>query len=227
MTGYNYDAFSPDNYNLASADGPEVGDKAPDFDLETHDGQARRLLDFEGECLVLELGSMTCPLFLTRQDSMEKIAQDFPNCSHAILYVREAHPGADIPAHKTLEDKRSCASLLKTEMDDPRTVLVDGVEGTAHLAYGSMPNAIYIIDREGVVRFKAPWNNATTTRKALAAVLAGKPAKMKSYFKPAKPWVVMSTAKRAGKGSGKDFVHGLPRLIWNVLIKNNIRTFLK
>lgn len=227
MTGYNYDAFSPDNYNLASADGPEVGDKAPDFDLETHDGQARRLLDFEGECLVLELGSMTCPLFLTRQDSMEQIAQDFPSCSHDILYVREAHPGSDIPAHQTLEDKRSCASLLKTELDDPRTVLVDGVEGAAHLAYGSMPNAIYIIDREGTVRFKAPWNNAKTTRKALEAILAGKPAKMKSYFKPAKPWVVMSTAKRAGKGSGKDFVHGLPRLIWNVLIKNNIRTFLK
>ncbi|WP_425037269.1 deiodinase-like protein [Primorskyibacter sp. S187A] len=128
MTGYNYDAFSLDKYNLASADGPEVGDRAPDFDLEPHDGQARRLLDFEGERLVLKLGSMTCPLFLTRQDSMERNAQNFPNCAHAILYVREAHSGADIPAHKTLEDKRSCAALLKTELNDPRTVLVDGVE---------------------------------------------------------------------------------------------------
>ena len=99
MTDYNYDAFSLDNYNLQSADGPEIGDKAPDFELETHDGVKRRLLDFEGDCLVLELGSMTCPLFLTRQDSMEKIAQDFSNCDHAILYVREANPGADIPAH--------------------------------------------------------------------------------------------------------------------------------
>ena len=225
MTGYNYDAFSPDNYNLASADGPEVGDTAPDFDLETHDGQAHRLLDFEGQCLVLELGSMTCPLFLTRQDSMEQIAKDFPQVAHAVMYVREAHPGADIPAHKSLDDKRRCASLLKTEMDDPRTILVDGVEGKAHLAFGSMPNAIYIIDRDGIVRFKAPWNNAKTTRKALEQVLEGKSARMKSYFKPAKPWVVLSTARRAGKGSGKDFVHGLPSLIWNVFIKNNVRTF--
>ena len=53
MTGYNYDAFSPDNYNLANADGPEVGDKAPDFHLENHDGQTSRLLDFEWECLFL------------------------------------------------------------------------------------------------------------------------------------------------------------------------------
>jgi peroxiredoxin len=227
MTSYNYDAFSPDTYNLASADGPEVGDKAPDFVLETHDGQMRRLLDFEGKCIVLELGSITCPLFLTRQDSMEKIALDFPQVSHAVLYVREAHPGTDIPAHKTLEDKRDCASLLKSEFNDPRTVLVDGVEGAAHRAYGSMPNAIYIIDQEGIVRFKAPWNNAKTTRTALEAALAGKSAKMKSYFKPAKPWVVFSTMRRAGKGSGKDFFHGLPRLIWNVLIKNNIRTFFR
>ena len=225
MTSYNYDAFSPDNYDLASADGPEIGDKAPDFELETHDGETRNLLDFTGECLVLELGSMTCPLFLTRQDSMEQIAKDFPQVSHAIMYVREAHPGADIPAHKTQEDKRNCASLLKSELDDPRTILVDGVDGAAHLAYGSMPNAVYVIDNKGVVRFKAAWNNAKTTRKALKNILAGKSAKMKSYFKPAKPWVVLRTARRAGKGSGKDFVLGLPRLIWNVMIKNNIRTF--
>ncbi len=225
MTGYNYDSFSPDNYNLQSADGPEIGEKAPDFELETHDGQKLRLLDFEGEALVLELGSMTCPLFLTRHDSMQKIALDYPHVSSAVLYVREAHPGAAIPSHKSMEDKKACASLLKSKFDDPRTILVDGVDGQAHLAYGSMPNAVYIIDREGIVRFKAPWNNAQATRKALEAVLAGKPANFKSYFKPAKPWVVLSTVRRAGQGSGSDFFKGLPRLIWNVLIKNNLRTF--
>lgn len=228
MTEYNYDAFSPDNYNLASADGPEIGDKAPDFELETHDGKKRRLLDFEGDCIVLELGSMTCPLFLTRKDSMVKIAHDFKQVSHAVLYVREAHPGADIPAHKSIEHKRECASLLKSELDDPRTVLVDGVEGAAHLAYGSMPNAVYIIDKKGIVRFKAPWNNAETTREALKAFLkTGKSSMMKSYFMPAKPWIVLSTARRAGAGSARDFFLGLPRLIWNVLIKTNVRIFFQ
>lgn len=227
MSEYNYDSFSPDNYNLQSADGPEIGQSAPDFELETHDGQKQRLLDFDGECLVLELGSMTCPLFLTRQDSMEKVAQDFPQVSSAVLYVREAHPGATIPSHKDMDAKKACASLLKTDLSDPRLILVDGVEGHAHLAYGSMPNAVYIIGKDGIVKFKAPWNNAATTRKALEAILAGKPANFKSYFKPAKPWVVLSTVKRAGKGSGIDFFTSLPRLIWNVLIKNNFRTFFK
>jgi len=227
MKGYNYDSFSPDNYNLASADGPEIGQKAQDFVLETHDGQSRRLLDFDGECLVLELGSMTCPLFLTRQDSMLQIARDYPAVSHAILYVREAHPGDIISSHKSMENKKACATLLRSELSDPRTILVDGVEGEAHQAFGSMPNAVYIIDRDGVIRFKAPWNNSSTTRKALQAVLQKQTANFKSYFKPANPWVVLSTAKRAGKGSAKDFFVGLPRLIWNVMIKNNIRTLLK
>lgn len=227
MSDYNYDSFSPDNYNLQSADGPEVGQKAPDFELEKHNGHSKRLLDFDGECLVLELGSMTCPLFLTRQDSMAKIAHDFPQVTSAVLYVREAHPGSAIPSHKNMEEKKTRASLLKSDLKDPRTILVDGVEGQAHLAYGSMPNAVYIIDKEGIVRFKAPWNNAATTRKALIAILEGKAANYKSYFKPAKPWVVMSTVKRAGKGSGVDFFTGLPRLIWNVLIKNNLKTLFK
>lgn len=225
MSGYNYDSFSTGDYDFDSAAGPEVGQKAPDFELETADGAKRRLLDFEGDYLVLELGSITCPLFLTRQESMEDIVRDFPQVSFAILYVREAHPGAEIPAHKSIEDKKACASLLNTELDDPRTVLIDGLEGAAHLAYGSMPNAVFIIDKMGVVRFKAEWNNPSATRKALNAVLQGKSAKIKSYFKPAKPSIVLSTARRAGKGSGSDFFRGLPILIWNNVIKRNTKTF--
>ncbi len=155
---------------------------------------------------------------------MQRIARDFPNVASAVLYVREAHPGATIPAHKDMEEKRGCASLLKSESADIREVLVDGVEGSAHLAYGSMPNAVYIIDRDAIVRFKAPWNYAAATCEALQAVLAGKPANFRSYFKPAKPHIVRSTVRRAGAGSGVDLIKGMPRLVWNVLIKNNLRT---
>ncbi len=89
------------------------------------------------------------------------------------------------------------------------------------------PDNYNLQSTDGIVRFKAPWNNSATTRKALDAVLKKQPANFRSYFKPATPWVVLSTAKRAGKGSGKDFFIGLPQLIWNVLIKNNIRTLLQ
>lgn len=227
MSSYNYATFAPDHYDLQSADGPDVGQRAPDFTLHTADGQPHRLLDFAGEALVLELGSVTCPLFLSRQDGMVAIARDYPAASHAVLYVREAHPGAVIPAHRTMAEKRACARTLTSDLDDPRTILVDDLDGPAHNAYGSLPNAVYIIDRTGTVRFKAPWNSASATRKALDAILSGRAVTAKSYFKPAKPWVVLSTLRRAGKGSGADFLHGLPRLIWNNLIRNNLRTLLK
>lgn len=101
------------------------------------------------------------------------------------------------------------------------------VYGNAHKAYGSLPNAIYIIDKAGIVRFKAQWNNPVATRKALLALIDGKEVRIKSYFAPAKPSIVLSTAARAGKGSASDFFRGLPLLIWNNLIKLNIRTIFK
>lgn len=226
MSAYNYDSFSPNDYDLQSADGPNVGEQTPDFELRTADGQLRRLLDFDGVYLVLELGSITCPLFMSRQDNMQKIAKDYPQASHAVLYVREAHPGASVPAHKTMADKQACAGVLSTELADPRDIYIDGLKGQVHQAYGSMPNAVYVIDKAGVVRFKAPWNNPTATRKALSALFAGEKVNLKSYFKPATPAVVVATARRAGKGSARDFLIGLPKLIWNVLIKNNLRTFM-
>lgn len=227
MMSYNYDSFSASHYDLKSTPGPDVGKKAPDFELETSEGKKRRILDFDGKCLVLELGSATCPLFVTRLDSMSEIVKDYPDASFAVLYVREAHPGTKIPAHKTKEQKKKIASNYKSELGDTRTILVDDIDGKAHFSYGTMPNSVYIIDKEGIIRFKASWNNSTTTRKALNAVLQGKPANFTSYFKPAKPSIVLSTTGRAGKGSRSDFFKSLPGLIFSVLIMNNIRTFFK
>ena len=223
MSGYNYDNFSTDDYDFNNAAGPGVGEAAPDFELETTDGIKKQLLDFEGDFLALELGSITCPLFHTRRDGMEITREEFPQVSFAILYVREAHPGTKVAAHKSFEDKKACATRLKTEDKESRTILVDGLDGAAHQAYGSMPNAIFIIDRKGIVRFKAEWNNPSATRKALNALTTGKTPNVKSYFRPAKPAIVLETIKRAGEGSGSDFFSGLPLLIWNNLIKLNLR----
>ena len=61
MTGYNYDAFSPDNYNLSSADGPEVGDKAPDFaKLMGADGKPHSLADLKEANVVVVCFSLLC-----------------------------------------------------------------------------------------------------------------------------------------------------------------------
>lgn len=48
---------------------------------------------------------------------MQSIQQDFPQISFAVLYVREAHPGETIPAHKNFEDKKIVLLVLGLRME--------------------------------------------------------------------------------------------------------------
>jgi len=225
MSEYNYDEFSTGDYDFDKVAGPVVGDKAPAFQLTTSDGDIRSLLEFSGEFLVLEMGSITCPLFQSRRPIMERLEPQIEGVSTAILYVREAHPGADIPSHKTFDDKMACAARLKATDGETRTVFVDDFEGHAHQAFGGMPNAVFIINKNGCVVFRSEWNNPSATRKAIYALKAGKKVKVKSYFRPAVPAVALRTLEQAGKGSAMDFFKGLPFLIWTNVVKRNLRLF--
>lgn len=225
MADYNYAGFSTNDYDFEAVTGPDVGDKAPDFRLTTVDGREQNLLDFDGDFLVLETGSITCPLFQSRRNVMETLDQS-DRVSTAVLYVREAHPGAEIPNHKDAEDKQSCARRLKTEDGETRTILVDDLAGTAHSAFGGMPNAVFIINRHGCIVYRAEWNNPTATKKALHALLEGREVTAKSYFRPATPKTLIRTLGKAGKGSAADFFKGLPILIWKNIIKRNLRLLM-
>lgn len=223
MSNYNYDEFSTGDYDFDNVVGPVVGEKAPDFSLTTIDGSRRSLLDFDGEFLVLEIGSITCPLFQSRRSIMETLDDGQNGVSNAVLYVREAHPGKDIPSHKSFDDKLKCATRLRKDDGETRTIFVDDYEGHAHRAYGSMPNAVFIINRNGCVVFRSDWNNPSATQKALRALKAGKDVRVKSYFRPPVPTVALRTFSHAGKGSAADFFKGLPKLILENLAKRNLR----
>jgi len=86
-----------------------------------------------------------------------------------------------------------------------------------------MPNAVFIINRNGCVVFRSEWNNPAATRKALIALKAGRNVRVKSYFRPAVPTVALRTLAHAGKGASADFFKGLPKLIWVNAIKRNLR----
>lgn len=44
MTEYNYDSFTPGNYDFVNSAGPEIGQKAANFKLETTEGGKSRYL---------------------------------------------------------------------------------------------------------------------------------------------------------------------------------------
>ena len=227
MKDYNYDRFSADDYDLNQFDGPTTGEKAPDFTCTTIDNQSKRILDFDGDFLVLEFGSITCPLFQQRRGVMSPLRTQFPNVSHTILYVREAHPGRNIPSHQSLEEKQNCAQMLKEKDGEDRLILIDQVDGAAHQAYGSLPNSVFIIDVNGRVVYHAEWNNASATQQALSALVEGKDPKPESYFTPANLAVFTRTLVRGGRESVIDFLIGIPQLVWRHLIKKNIQMMFK
>lgn len=220
---YNYEKFSANEYNLGAFHGPLPGSKAPDFELTSLDGEKKNLLDFDGDFLVIETGSVTCPLFQSRRSGMTKTVDTHPGSDFVILYVREAHPGNLIPKHKSMDEKVQRARSVRDEDGEGRRILVDNVNGDAHSAYGEYPNAIFIINRNGCVVYRSDWNDPAATAKALLQLEAGKPATAISLFKPAKPPVAIHTLRRSGRGAGLDFLKSLPSLIWQNLILRNWR----
>lgn len=223
MSSYNYDGFTTGDYEFDVEEGPAVGTKAPDAELTTSDGAAKRLLDFEGDFLVLEMGSITCPLFQGRRAVMADLSVSFEKISSAILYVREAHPGVGIPSHKNFQEKQACAARLQNEDAEKRLILVDDFAGSAHQLYGSMPNAVFIINKLGCVVFRSDWNNPRATTAAIKALVNNQHVNVKSYFKPVTPPTLLKILGRAGKGATLEFLMGLPVLIWNNIIKRNLR----
>jgi hypothetical protein len=77
-----------------------------------------------------------------------------------IVYVREAHPGENYSHHTSPEQKLAHAKKLRElEGINEIPILIDDFQGSAHYAYGLLPNMVYLIDREGTVVYKSDWSD--------------------------------------------------------------------
>ena len=88
---------------------------------------------------------------------MEEMAARYARRSvrSVFLYTRGAHPGENYRHHSSMDDKRNNARAFRTEFDVKRQILLDDVEGTAHRAYGTLPNMSWIIGPRGTIHYKA------------------------------------------------------------------------
>jgi hypothetical protein len=87
------------------------------------------------------------------------------------LYTREAHPGENYRHHATMDDKRHHARAFREHNSIEREILLDDVAGTAHRAYGMLPNMTWMIGRGGVIYYKAAWTDAADLEAALVETL--------------------------------------------------------
>jgi len=177
---YNYERFTRDLLikDLAASklagSGPAPGRRAPDFTGRTLEGDRITLSDFVGEKnVVLTFGSATCPMTAGSVRGMNDLYEDFQgdDVEFLFVYVREAHPGDELPAHDSLDDKVRAAELLRQEEDIDMPIIVDELNGAIHRKYGKLPNATFIIDKSGRVAFKCLWTQPGVVEEALEELL--------------------------------------------------------
>jgi len=84
------------------------------------------------------------------------------------VYVREPHPGENYGPHRTWEQKIEFAQDCRDQDGIQTRIVIDDLEGTVHRRYGSMPNMVYVVDKNGSIAYKAMW----TDHEEIASVLA-------------------------------------------------------
>lgn len=83
------------------------------------------------------------------------------------LYTSEAHPGEHYPHLTSMEQKYEHAAALRDELDVTRPIYLDALNGACHLAYGSMPNMIWIFNKSTRPIYKSDWSDAKSVENAL------------------------------------------------------------
>ena len=212
---YNYEHFTPEEYDFSVFHGLEAGEQFFDAAVFTFDGEKKKISDYIGDKpLVLEIGSMTCPMYARSAREMKIMPDKYPGLDFAVLYVREAHPGEKVGHHESIEDKIDIAKMSCEKHHEDRVVLVDGLEGAGHQAYGSKPNSIYIIGTDGTILFRSIWNNAPQIGDILET-LSRKPVVIQKELdaRPPFSWLSIRTLFMGGRVAFFDFISGLPRLI--------------
>lgn len=93
-----------------------------------------------------------------------------------VVYVREPHPGE--PAYRqyvqpqNLEERRQYARELAVTRNMKATVVVDTMEDEVSERFGSLPNMVYVLDRDGTIAYKATWTMAERIDRVLGALTA-------------------------------------------------------
>jgi hypothetical protein len=73
-----------------------------------------------------------------------------------------------VGAHESFDAKLAAARLLRDEVGIRRPILVDDLTGTAHLAYGLLPNMSWVIGRGGRILHKSDWTSAANVEAFLS-----------------------------------------------------------
>ncbi|HVJ04730.1 MAG TPA: deiodinase-like protein [Candidatus Saccharimonadales bacterium] len=178
FTRYNYDRFRREMLQGHTTDrwsrAPEPGDEAPDFQLRSLSGDLVKLSDFkDSRNVVVTFGSATCPQTAASIGGLRSLSREFPlsEVEFLFIYVREAHPGAELPPHHSIADKARAAMLLREQEEIEFPILIDELGGETHRKYGALPNASFIVDKSGRIAYRSLASHGGSLGAALEELL--------------------------------------------------------
>ena len=104
---------------------------------------------------------------------MEELHREYSprQVQSVFLYIREAHPGEDLPHHDSFQRKLDHARKFREQFRVRRRILVDDLDGSGHRAFGGLPNMTYILSSAHTVLFRSAWTDSATVKVALDYLL--------------------------------------------------------
>ena len=146
-----------------AADGPRIGQPAPDFTGTDSNGAQLRLADLKGKVVVLEWTNADCPFTKKHYDSanMQNLQREAASAGVVWLSVISSAPGEQGYVTPTEANK-----LTANRKAAPTGVLLDP-EGRLGHAYGAMTTPhMFVIDTQGVLRYAGGIDSLGTTSAA-------------------------------------------------------------
>jgi peroxiredoxin len=164
-----------------------VGTEAPDFELRSLDGKRVRLSDYRDKSnVVLIFGSFTCGSTVTQLRNGNPLLGSLyrrfrrKGFEFFLIYSVEMHPGEYVPGPTTFEQRLSHAERLQKEEKVPFPIIVDGIDNEVRKLYHALTNPVFIVDRKGIIVYKASWTWAPDLEQTLAELVAYDRAKAKN-----------------------------------------------
>jgi peroxiredoxin len=167
-----------------AADGPQIGQPAPDFTAADSNGQKVHLADLKGKTVVLEWTNDGCPYVRKWYSSgaMQQLQRDAGALGAVWLTVASSPPGEQgyVDAAKANDDTASRKAA-------PAHVLLDSEGVIARLYRAETTPHIFVIKPDGALAYMGGADSIASTRiadmqkaepyarEALEAVVAGKP----------------------------------------------------
>jgi peroxiredoxin len=175
---YNLEEFAaagPTSTNLGETMAAKVGVAAPDFEARNLDGTVVRLSDVRGKRhVVMMTGAVTSPMCAFEVPALNQLHQEFTDLgvSFFLLYTRESHPAENYSSHSSWDQKLSYARDLQRLENLQFPIIVDSLDGKIHRSYGTWPNALFVIHKDGRLIFRSNMANHAELRQFLDDLMA-------------------------------------------------------